>query len=402
LPEVFHFLWKSRIFGWMSMRVGELARRTGVGSSTLRAWERRFRFLEPQRSPAGHRLYDETDVERVEAVLRVVAEGLTLPAAIARVASVGTAALPAAGEGQALLYKQILEAVGQGVWVVRDLRTRYVNRRMAEIMRSSVEELVAIPILELFKPDELSLVKERSTVARGGHRLHFAQEIRRPDGSTFMAEVNTTPLFNQAGRYEGAVALVKDVTNSSETPLVGTTRDETETNRRAADLRTREQQSETLALLGVQALRLPTLVVTEAVEATRRLLQADHARVLEVIGGTNELQVRDASPPLPSPIAVPSGSRSFAGYTALARKAVVVGDARLDGRFDMYPTHLGGPAVAMIGAPIFGPEGVHGALIAESSAVNRFDACDGHFIQAMANVVGTALLSSGVDGVTAR
>src|ERR1700731_2562681 len=71
--------------GRMEMRVGELARRTGVGVSTLRAWESRFKFLQPQRSPSGQRLYVETDVERVDAVLRLVAEGLTLPAAIGRV-----------------------------------------------------------------------------------------------------------------------------------------------------------------------------------------------------------------------------------------------------------------------------------------------------------------------------
>ena len=71
----------------MGMRVGELARRTGVGVSTLRAWESRFRFLQPQRSPAGHRVYLESDVGRVEAVLRlgddeiVAALGAGVPAA---------------------------------------------------------------------------------------------------------------------------------------------------------------------------------------------------------------------------------------------------------------------------------------------------------------------------------
>ena len=34
----------------MGLPVGELARRTGVGVSTLRAWERRFQFLVPERS----------------------------------------------------------------------------------------------------------------------------------------------------------------------------------------------------------------------------------------------------------------------------------------------------------------------------------------------------------------
>src|SRR5687767_9303477 len=104
----------------MGMRVGELARRTGVGVSTLRAWERRFQFLEPERSPAGHRLYDEADVGRVDTVLRLVAEGLTLAAAIARVGT-GT---PQAGEAEERLYGQVLEAAEQGIWVARDGRTR--------------------------------------------------------------------------------------------------------------------------------------------------------------------------------------------------------------------------------------------------------------------------------------
>src|SRR3954452_18361580 len=138
-----YLIWRSPTVRAMGMRVGELARRTGVGVSTLRAWEHRFRFLEPERSPAGHRVYEEADVERVEAVVRLVAEGLTLAAAISRVASVGTAALPA-GEAEALLYGQILQAAGQGIWVIHDGRTRYANRRMAELMGCSVEELIAM------------------------------------------------------------------------------------------------------------------------------------------------------------------------------------------------------------------------------------------------------------------
>src|SRR3954465_10303603 len=115
------------------MRVGELARRTGVGASTLRAWERRFQFLEPTRSPSGHRLYDENDVERVAAVVRLVAEGLTLGAAVTRVASLASGTLPE-GAGESLLYDQILRVADQGIWVSKDGRTRYANRRMAEIM----------------------------------------------------------------------------------------------------------------------------------------------------------------------------------------------------------------------------------------------------------------------------
>lgn len=197
------------------MRIGELARRTGVGVSTLRAWETRFQFPTPERSATGHRLYSEDDVERVEAVLRLVAEGLTLAAAITRVASVGPGALPD-GEAEAILLRQILDAAGQGIWVIKDGRTRYANRYMAELMGCTVDEIVELPIQSLFDPSDRPVVRERTDRVRTGQTLHFQQWLHRPDGSTFLAEVHTTPLLNQAGRYEGGVALVTDVTTKHE------------------------------------------------------------------------------------------------------------------------------------------------------------------------------------------
>ena len=40
-----------------TLRIGELARRSGVSTDLLRAWERRYGLLEPTRTAAGYRLY---------------------------------------------------------------------------------------------------------------------------------------------------------------------------------------------------------------------------------------------------------------------------------------------------------------------------------------------------------
>ena len=165
------------------MRVGDLARRTGVGVSTLRAWERRFSFPQPQRSAAGQRLYAEADVELIDAVVRLIGDGLKLPAAIARVATAGPAALPA-GEGEALLYGQILHAADQGVWVAREGRTRYANRRMTELTGYSIEELLTIPVDEFFEPEALPIIREHAALVRSGQRVHFTAKLRRAGGST--------------------------------------------------------------------------------------------------------------------------------------------------------------------------------------------------------------------------
>jgi MerR family transcriptional regulator, light-induced transcriptional regulator len=59
------------------LRIGELSRRTGVKPDLLRAWERRYGLLSPQRTSGGFRLYPAKDVGRVEAMQGHLARGLS-------------------------------------------------------------------------------------------------------------------------------------------------------------------------------------------------------------------------------------------------------------------------------------------------------------------------------------
>jgi DNA-binding transcriptional MerR regulator len=65
--------------------IGAVVKATGVGEATLRAWERRFGFPDPEREESGHRRYSEADVDRVNAVLRHRSDGLTLAQSIEQV-----------------------------------------------------------------------------------------------------------------------------------------------------------------------------------------------------------------------------------------------------------------------------------------------------------------------------
>ena len=47
------------------LRIGEVARRTGLTPEVLRVWERRYGVLRPGRTAGGFRLYSEDDVARV-------------------------------------------------------------------------------------------------------------------------------------------------------------------------------------------------------------------------------------------------------------------------------------------------------------------------------------------------
>jgi DICT domain-containing protein len=64
------------------LSIGDLSRRTGIGVSTLRAWERRHGFPVAQRLPSGHRRYTEQDVEALLAVSRDRRSGASLDGAL--------------------------------------------------------------------------------------------------------------------------------------------------------------------------------------------------------------------------------------------------------------------------------------------------------------------------------
>ncbi len=81
------------------LRIGELSRRVGVSPELLRAWERRYELLGPDRSPGGFRLYSDADVERIRAMKEHLGRGLSAAEA-ARIARVVESPEPQAAEAR--------------------------------------------------------------------------------------------------------------------------------------------------------------------------------------------------------------------------------------------------------------------------------------------------------------
>jgi DNA-binding transcriptional MerR regulator len=71
------------------LRIGELAKRTGVSPELLRAWEQRYGLLQPTRTPGGFRLYSTGDEARVQRMQSLVSGGLAAAQAARLVLSGG-------------------------------------------------------------------------------------------------------------------------------------------------------------------------------------------------------------------------------------------------------------------------------------------------------------------------
>lgn len=481
------------------MRIGELAKRTGIESGTLRAWERRFGLFSPTRSKGGQRQYSETDVARVLAVRRLVDEGLTLAAAAERVVRAGDSPTPS--ESESRLLEQILESLDEAVLVGKDGRTRYANRRAAQMVGCSIDQLFSRSILDFVPKDDGHEAKGRMTDLRQGIVPEpFEVRLRRADGTTLAVEARVRPMFDRAGRYEGSVSIMRDVTelkaaetehrfraalldaigeavtasdkdgiityvNNAAVALTGWTAEEfvgrhidsfpsaspqsleeletirarvfagerfsgevpvvrrdgststcqltstpvfgtdgepvgrinvmhdlTDERRRDEEIHVRDLRASAVAVLGRRAAANcdgpgNDEFMYEIVEATRRLVGADRARIA-VADGRGKLSVRVATPE-GEPVAIPAGGGSLAGYSMLAGTVVVVDDVTRERRFDTTP--LAPETRSAIAAPIFGPEGASGALVAECATTRSFDKSAVDFLQSIANVVAAAL-----------
>jgi DNA-binding transcriptional MerR regulator len=98
-------------------RIGEVSRLTDVKPFVLRYWESEFPMLEPVKSPAGHRLYRQEDLDLVFKIKRLLYdEGFTAEGARRHLreqagidASNGVGAAPLEDTPQILSRKMLLD-----------------------------------------------------------------------------------------------------------------------------------------------------------------------------------------------------------------------------------------------------------------------------------------------------
>jgi MerR family transcriptional regulator, light-induced transcriptional regulator len=115
------------------LRIGELSRRSGVSPELLRAWERRYGLLKPDRSEGGLRLYTEDDLARVRAMQHHLTTGLAAAEAARLAASApgeadGPAAAPSGARAElaasfAAMDEPAAHAVLDGLFAVTTLDT---------------------------------------------------------------------------------------------------------------------------------------------------------------------------------------------------------------------------------------------------------------------------------------
>jgi hypothetical protein len=115
------------------LKTSEAATLLNVSPNTLRAWERRFGFPKPQRSPGQHRLYTHGEVVALRDALQ---DGLSISSAISR-AREGLAADVSSLVGALVAYD--VERANAAIEAALSLRS--VERSVDEVLLPSLDEV---------------------------------------------------------------------------------------------------------------------------------------------------------------------------------------------------------------------------------------------------------------------
>jgi two-component system cell cycle sensor histidine kinase/response regulator CckA len=112
-----------------------------------------------------------------------------------------------------LRYRRMVENTSEGVWTYdAAANTTFMNPRMAEMLGCTIEDAVGKPIFIFM--DEAAIKDARARIARrtNGRTERGDFRLRRCDGTEVWVSVHANPLLDQAGHFEGALALVTDIT----------------------------------------------------------------------------------------------------------------------------------------------------------------------------------------------
>ncbi|HXN04528.1 MAG TPA: PAS domain S-box protein [Candidatus Acidoferrum sp.] len=110
-------------------------------------------------------------------------------------------------------YRRIVETAYEGIWVLDQQNiTTFVNPRMAEMLGWTVDEMVGRSVLDFLDAEgKATFNANRGDRVQGNSRQREVLFTRK-DGSDCWTLLSIRPNFDEAGQYEGSLAMVMDIT----------------------------------------------------------------------------------------------------------------------------------------------------------------------------------------------
>ncbi|HJV34923.1 PAS domain S-box protein [Geomonas sp.] len=110
-------------------------------------------------------------------------------------------------------YSRLVNTASEGIWVIdKRHRTTFANRRLAQMLACTVEEMEGRLVEEFVPADFGAEMAGHLECRRRGIAEQYEVRMNRKDGSEIWMWMSAAPLFDEEGEFYGSFAMCMDVT----------------------------------------------------------------------------------------------------------------------------------------------------------------------------------------------
>ncbi len=110
-------------------------------------------------------------------------------------------------------YRRLIEDSTEGVWVFdENANTSLLNPRMAEMLGYTIKEMNGKSLYAFMEENEVKKAKLKLNNRKDGIKEEQEIEFLHKNGNKIYTILSSSPIFDQNGKFKGAMAFIKDIT----------------------------------------------------------------------------------------------------------------------------------------------------------------------------------------------
>ena len=118
-------------------------------------------------------------------------------------------------------YRNLIETANEGIWILERVpdtgaRTIYVNKKMAEMLGCSREEMIGKSVRDFTDEEGKAIFELNMKRRQQGINESHEFKLLRKDDSPLWALVNSKSLFDETGKFTGSISMLTDITGRRE------------------------------------------------------------------------------------------------------------------------------------------------------------------------------------------